>query len=37
VKKLINWLMFVLTARCDKAVAAGLLDLSGQGRDKYGN
>ena len=35
-KKLINWLIFVLTARNDKAAAAGICDFSGQGRDKYG-
>ena len=36
-KKLIYWLITVLTCRCDEAVEAGICDFSGQGRDKYGN
>ena len=35
-KKFINWLLLVLTGKYDKAVNAKLVDLSGQGRDRYG-
>lgn len=35
-KKFINWLLLVLTGKCDKAVTAGLCNYSGQGRDAYG-
>lgn len=35
-KKIINWLLLVLTGKYDKAVNAKLVDLSGQGRDRYG-
>lgn len=35
-KKIINWVKFILTGKCDKAVNAKLVDLSGQGRDRYG-
>lgn len=35
-KKLMDWITSVLTSHYDEAVDAGLLDLSGQGRDKYG-
>ena len=34
-KKLINWLL-VLTGKYDNAVRANLVDLSGQGRDRFG-
>ncbi len=36
-KKFMNWLIFILTGHMDLAVDAKLVDLSGQGRDKYGN
>ena len=35
-KKIINWLLFFLTGKHDLAVAAKLVDYSGQGRDRYG-
>lgn len=35
-KKIINWLRFILTGKYDKAVDAKLVDHSGQGRDRYG-
>ena len=35
-KKFINWLLLVLTGKYDNAVRANLVDLSGQGRDRYG-
>lgn len=36
-KKVIDWLVGVLTSHYEEAVAAGICDFSGQGRDKYGN
>lgn len=35
-KKFINWLLLVLTGKHEKAINAKLVDLSGQGRDRYG-
>jgi hypothetical protein len=35
-KKIINWLLLVLTGKCEKAVDAGICNYSGQGRDAYG-
>lgn len=38
-KKLIDVLVFLLTGKgaiADEAIEAGLVDYSGQGRDKYG-
>jgi hypothetical protein len=35
-KKIINWVKFILTGKYDNAVRANLVDLSGQGRDRYG-
>lgn len=35
-KKFIIWLLLVLTGKHEAAVAAGLADYSGQGRDKKG-
>lgn len=35
-KKYINWIIFMLTGKCDKAVNAKIVDYSGQGRDRYG-
>ena len=35
-KKIINWLLLVLTGKHEKAINAKLVDLSGQGRDRYG-
>ena len=35
-KKFFNWIMFILTGKYDNAVRANLVDLSGQGRDRYG-
>ncbi len=35
-KKFINWIIFILTGKYDKAVNAKLVDYSGQGRDRYG-
>ena len=40
VKKIFGWMMFLLTGKgdvADKAVDEGLIDHSGQGRDKHGN
>ena len=37
--RLLEWILFFLTAGgpiADEAVDAGILDLSGEGRDKYG-
>ena len=36
-RKIIDWLAFILTGKYDNAVRANLVDLSGQGRDRYGN
>lgn len=39
-KKLLNWFVFLFTGKGDiakSAVDEGLIDLGGQGRDKYGN
>lgn len=38
-KKILNWFVFALTGKgdfADEMVEAGLIDYSGQGRDKYG-
>lgn len=38
-KSLLNWIMFFLTGKgeiVNEAIEAGLIDYSGQGRDKYG-
>lgn len=35
-KKLLRWLLLVLTGKHEGAAAAGLVDYSGQGHDKYG-
>lgn len=35
-KKFIRWMLLVLTGKHDMAVAAGLCNYSGQGRDRYG-
>lgn len=36
-KKLIETLIFILTGKNDTYVNEGLIDLSGQGRNRYGN
>ena len=39
IKRILNWLMFILTGKgpiADEAIEEGLIDYSGQGRDKYG-
>lgn len=39
VKRILDWIMFLLTGKgevADEAVAEGIIDYSGQGRDKYG-
>lgn len=36
-KKLIETLIFILTGKNDAYVNEGLIDLSGQGRNRYGN
>lgn len=39
VKRIIEWITFLLTGKgkiADEGVDAGVLDYSGQGRDKYG-
>lgn len=39
-KKFFDFVMFIMTGKGDfarQAVDEGLVDLSGQGRDKYGN
>ena len=35
-KKIINWLLLVLTGKNEAAVTAGICNYSGQGRDRYG-
>ena len=35
-KKIISWLLLVLTGKSDAAVEAGICKYSGQGRDSYG-
>lgn len=35
-KKFIEWLLLVLTGKYENAVAAGIADYSGQGREKDG-
>lgn len=35
-KKFFAWLLLVLTGKHDEAVAAGIADYSGQGRDSRG-
>lgn len=38
-KRIWNWFVFLFTSKgkiADEAVDEGLVDLSGQGRDKYG-
>lgn len=38
-KNILNWFVFALTGKgefADEMVDAGLIDYSGQGRDKYG-
>ena len=35
-KKFFAWLLLVLTGKHEAAVAAGIADYSGQGRDKSG-
>ncbi len=38
-KTIVKWLVFLLTGKgelADEAVDEGLIDYSGQGRDKYG-
>ena len=40
VKRILEWVVFILTGKGEIAkegVDAGILDFSGQGRDKYGN
>ena len=39
IKKIFDWVMFIMTGKGDLAnemIEAGVLDYSGQGRDKYG-
>lgn len=39
IKKVLDWVMFIMTGKGDLAnemIEAGVLDYSGQGRDKYG-
>lgn len=39
IKKILDWVMFIMTGKGDLAnemIEAGVLDYSGQGRDKYG-
>ena len=39
IKSLLNWFVFFLTGKgeiANEAIEAGLIDFSGQGRDKYG-
>ncbi len=36
-KNIIEWVRLLLTGRSDTAVNDGIVDFSGQGRDKYGN
>lgn len=39
IKRILNWFMFILTGKgpiADEAIEVGLIDHSGQGRDKYG-
>lgn len=39
-QRIFDWLVFLLTgggAIATEAVSAGIVDLSGQGRDKYGH
>jgi hypothetical protein len=35
-KKIFNWLMMLLTSRCDEGVENGICDFGGQGRDEFG-
>lgn len=38
-KNILDWIMFLLTGKgeiANEAIEAGLIDYSGQGRDKYG-
>lgn len=38
-KKMADWLVFLMTGKgkvTDEAVSDGIVDLGGQGRDKYG-
>ena len=38
-KSILNWMMFILTGKGEvarKSVDDGIIDYSGQGRDKYG-
>lgn len=35
-KKLLDFIVFLFTGKCDDAVDAGICDYGGQGRDKYG-
>lgn len=39
IKRILNWFTFILTSKghiADEAIEEGLIDCSGQGRDKYG-
>lgn len=39
IKSLLNWMLFLLTAKgeiANEAIEAGLIDYSGQGRNEYG-
>ena len=39
IKKVLDWIIFIMTGKGDLAnemIEAGVLDYSGQGRDKYG-
>lgn len=39
IKRILNWFMFILTGKgpiADETIEEGLIDYSGQGRDKYG-
>lgn len=39
IKRVADWFMFLLTGKgkiADEAIDEGLIDYSGQGRDKYG-
>ena len=38
-KKILNWILFILTGKgpiADEAIEEDLIDYSGQGRDKHG-
>lgn len=39
IKRILHWFMFILTGKgpiADEAIEEGLINYSGQGRDKYG-